>query len=87
MSLRTRLGFAPKPEPADWVRTGATRWLVVKRRDNVVREALQFEEIDLNTGQRVWSPVIEYGQHHVVGLPEKPTTRVRTLTEQELAAE
>lgn len=90
MNLRRLFGLKPKAPYPDWVRTGAQRWVVIKRKDNVVREALQSEQIDLNTGERRWSPVLEYTPYVTGQLSPQSswaTTRIRTLTEQELAAE
>lgn len=88
MNLRSLLGLKPTPTPADWVRTGAERWVVIKRQDTVVREARQLELIDLDSGVRRWTPALEFSTHHP-GVRQDfwAITRIRTLTEQELAAE
>lgn len=81
----------PPAPPADWVKTGNERWVVVKQADNVVREALEREWIDLDSGAREWRGVWRstfYGDPRLgmCDIRSWQETRVRTLPSKELAS-
>lgn len=80
----------PRPKAPDRADTGENRWVVIKRKDNVVREELQRGWIDMDTGERGWVPVTVFGEYRIGANSPQPTwpeRRVRTLTPEELAAE